>query len=73
MQSILNNVRERFRPILTKMLSSEDEVEESLNLIRPCRSGHGDYQASFVMQMAKSLGRSPIDVAEEIVKHLKAL
>jgi arginyl-tRNA synthetase len=68
MTTLLKEVRESFRPVLTEMLGSEDEVEEALKLIRPCRSGHGDYQAAFVMGLAKKLDRPPRDVAEELVE-----
>ncbi|MDO5309064.1 MAG: arginine--tRNA ligase [Planctomycetia bacterium] len=42
-----------------------------LDLIRPSQDAKfGDYQANFAMPLGKKLGRSPRDVATEVVSHL---
>lgn len=42
-------------------------------LIKPTKDDkHGDYQANLAMPLAKQLGRKPRDVAEELVRRLRA-
>lgn len=35
------------------------------------RAGYGDYQANFAMRLAKILGKKPVDIANEVITHLK--
>jgi arginyl-tRNA synthetase len=44
----------------------------TLALERPRHSEHGDYATSVALQLAKTLGRKPRDIAEDLVRSVKA-
>ena len=61
----LKELQKCFQPVLAKYT---DQVEAMLNLIRPANDAKfGDFQANFAMPLGKSAGKSPREVAEEIV------
>ncbi|MGD9645885.1 MAG: arginine--tRNA ligase [Pirellulales bacterium] len=69
--NILAELRRRFEPALTSLGLSSDDVQKSLEMIRPAQDARfGDYQANFAMPLAKSLGRSSRDIATEITAKL---
>jgi arginyl-tRNA synthetase len=67
--SILTVLKERFRQALA---GSADNLDELLDMIRRSQDAtFGDYQANLAMPLGKRLGRSPRDVAAQIVAQLK--
>ncbi|GAA4429618.1 arginine--tRNA ligase [Bremerella cremea] len=63
--NILALLRARFQPVLQPMT---DDVAPLLDMIRPAGDPKfGDYQANFAMGLAKKVGKSPRDLAAEIV------
>lgn len=70
--NLLVEVREAFRQALSPLVNEPSKVETYLEMIRPAQNPqHGDYQANFAMALAKSLGKSPKDLAHDIVSQLK--
>lgn len=66
--SILSNLKSRFA---TALASLTDQPESLLDMIRPSADPKfGDFQANCAMPLAKKLGKSPRDVAAEIVAAL---
>ena len=60
----LSALEKIFRPILAQY---SDTPEKFLSMLSRCADPKfGDYQANFAMGLAKTLGRKPRDVAEEI-------
>ncbi len=48
-----------------------DDVEPFVALVKPTQDAkHGDYQANCAMSLAKTLGKKPRDIAQEIVNRL---
>lgn len=67
--NIQAELRRRFADILA---SYTDQSAPLLDMIRPTQDAKfGDYQANFVMSLAKTLKRPPRDVATEIVSRLQ--
>ncbi|MBA2113240.1 arginine--tRNA ligase [Bremerella alba] len=67
--NILALLRARFKPVLEPLT---DEVGPLLEMIRPAGDPKfGDYQANFAMGLAKKLGKSPRDLATEVVESVK--
>ncbi len=67
--NVLATIRNRFRPVLTPLV---DSVEPLLEMIRPAQDARfGDYQANLAMPMGKQLGRSPREVAAELVSNVE--
>ncbi len=48
-------------------------IPEEIRLERPKNRDHGDYASSIALQLAKSSGKSPRDVAEIIAKELETI
>jgi len=66
--SILKELQDRFRPALADLTERPDEM---LDLLRRCQDPRfGDYQANFAMPLGKRLGRSPREIATEVVARL---
>jgi len=66
--NILGELRSRFATILS---GCTDRPEECLAQIHTSQDDRfGDYQADFVMPLAKQLGRKPRELAEELLRHL---
>lgn len=67
--NILKELRERFQAALSELA---DDSCELLEMIRPTQDARfGDYQANCAMPLGKRLGRSPREVAEQIVQRLE--
>ncbi|PQO36902.1 arginine--tRNA ligase [Blastopirellula marina] len=63
--NILALLRARFKPVLQPLA---DDAGPLLEMIRPAGDPKfGDYQANFAMGLAKKLGKSPRDLATEVV------
>src|SRR5512138_2697971 len=70
--NVLAELKSRFRPALGPLVSDGGMVNELLELIRPAQDPKfGDYQANFAMPLGKVLGKSPRDVAAQIVAAAK--
>src|SRR6185295_15823728 len=67
--NILRELQNRFRPALAGLVDNPDEL---LEMVRPSQDPKfGDYQANFAMPLGKRLGRSPREVAQEVVSRLQ--
>ena len=70
--NVLAELKTRFRPALESLVSDVAKVNELLELIRVAQDPKfGDYQANFAMPLGKVLGKSPRDVATQIVAAAK--
>src|SRR5687767_11247922 len=70
--NVLAELKSRFRPALEPLVSDTTKVNELLELIRVAQDPKfGDYQANFAMPLGKVLGKSPRDVATQIVAAAK--
>ena len=68
--SILQTLKDRFRPVLVDLVGTED-AEKALDLIRPAQDARfGDYQANMAMPLKKQLGKPPREIASEIIGRL---
>lgn len=66
--NVLARLQHCFRSALQGLVESP---ESYLEMIRPSQDAKfGDYQANMAMPLAKQLGRSPRDIAQEIVSRL---
>jgi arginyl-tRNA synthetase len=66
--SIINTLKSRFASALSPLTTNTGPL---LEMIRSSQDPKfGDFQANCAMPLAKQLGKSPRDVAAEIVKHL---
>jgi arginyl-tRNA synthetase len=66
--NILTELKARFRGVLADL---DDDPAELLAMIRPAQDPRfGDYQANCAMPLGNRLGKSPRDVAAEIVNQL---
>lgn len=70
MSSLSQEIHNRFDQALQKLLQTSEPVNPLLK--ETTDSKFGDYQANVAMSLAKKLGKSPRDVANEIVSHLDA-
>ncbi|PTR15238.1 arginyl-tRNA synthetase [Nitrosospira sp. Nsp2] len=61
---------ELLRPVLSGMAPSSPDIE--IEFSRPKQASHGDYSCNLALQLAKSLRRSPRDVAASFVEALSA-
>ena len=62
----LSEIKSRFSSVLAEMV---DEPAALLNMIRPAGDAKfGDYQANCAMPMGKQLGKSPREIATELVE-----
>lgn len=70
--NVLAELQSRFRPALESLVPDAAKVDELLALIRVAQDPKfGDYQANFAMPLGKVLGKSPRDVATQIVTAAK--
>jgi arginyl-tRNA synthetase len=70
--NVLAELKSRFRPALESLVPDAAKVGELLELIRVAQDPKfGDYQANFAMPLGKLLGKSPRDVATQIVAAAK--
>jgi arginyl-tRNA synthetase len=70
--NVLAELKSRFRPALESLVPDAAKVGELLELIRVAQDPKfGDYQANFAMPLGKVLGKSPRDVATQIVAAAK--
>ncbi|MBI1336369.1 MAG: arginine--tRNA ligase [Phycisphaera sp.] len=63
-------LQDRFRAALTAAFGQDHADTDPI--LRPAQNTQfGDYQSNVAMSLAKTLGKKPRDVADEIVKHLE--
>jgi arginyl-tRNA synthetase len=66
--NVLTELQQRFRLALHGLTDDPDSL---LEMIRPAQeTKFGDYQANCAMPLGKQLGRSPRDIAEQIIQQL---
>src|ERR1043166_236193 len=66
--SLLHHIQEKFRAALTGLVP---DVEPYVAMVKATQDPkHGDYQANCAMSLAKTLGKKPRDVAQELVNRL---
>ncbi|HWB14153.1 MAG TPA: arginine--tRNA ligase [Pirellulales bacterium] len=73
--NVLSFIRSRFAAALAALPDapglSAHEIAELVDMVRPSQDPKfGDYQANCAMPLGKRLGRSPREVAQQIVEHL---
>ena len=64
-------LQKRFHDALEGLIADPAKLDEYAAMVKPSTRG-GDYQSNCAMPLAKVLGKSPLEVAEEVVKRLKA-
>ena len=65
----LQEIKNRFKPVLDSMV---DDSANLLTMIRPAKDGNfGDYQVNCAMTLKNVLGKSPRDIAADIVDQIK--
>src|SRR5437762_14279975 len=70
--NVLAELKSRFRPALSALVADPAKAAELLEMIRVAQDPKfGDYQANFAMPLGKQLGKSPRDVATELVAATK--
>jgi len=72
---ILHTLKDRFEAALAPYVEAgnltADQVPELLEMVRQSGDArHGDYQANIAMPLGKRLGKSPRDIAAEIIEQL---
>jgi arginyl-tRNA synthetase len=74
--NILTQLQERFRAALAAMAGDRlgaEELSELVEMVRPSQDAKfGDYQANCAMPLAKKLGRSPREIATDLVRRLES-
>jgi arginyl-tRNA synthetase len=66
--NILTLLQSRIRPSLAALVADRARLTELLGMIRPAQDAKfGDYQANFAMPLKKDLGKSPQQIAADIV------
>src|SRR3954470_10342401 len=66
--NILALLQSHFRPALEAIAADPAKLAELLDMIRLAQDAKfGDYQANFAMPLGKQLGKSPRDVAADVV------
>jgi arginyl-tRNA synthetase len=69
--NVLELLRGRFRGALLALVSDDALVGELVAMVRPSTDAKfGDYQANFAMPLGKRLGKSPRDVAADVVSRV---
>ncbi len=69
--NVLAELRRRFAPALAGLGLSTEDVQKSLEMIRPVQDARfGDYQANFAMPLKNTLGRASRDIAADVVAKL---
>ncbi len=74
--NLLSAIRVRFQsalePLAEQVGLTEGELAELVDMVRPSQDAKfGDYQANCAMPLGKRLGKSPREVAQEIVEQLE--
>ncbi len=66
--NVLALLKSRFRPALAALVAEEAQLDDLLSMIRPAQDDRfGDYQANFAMPLGKKVGKSPRDIATQVV------
>jgi arginyl-tRNA synthetase len=66
--TVLDSLRDLFRPALVSVGTAADKVSGYLEMVKPSSDAkNGDYQANFAMALAKVLGQKPPDLAKALV------
>ncbi len=69
--NILSQLQDRFRAALNSLEADPGELAKLVDMVRPAQDrSFGDYQANVAMPLGKRLGRSPRDVAADLVARL---
>ncbi len=69
--SIVSELRNRFRQALDGLVTTPDRTAELLDMVQPSQDPRfGDYQANMAMPLKKELGRSPREIAAELIARL---
>ncbi|MFO0936833.1 MAG: arginine--tRNA ligase [Gemmataceae bacterium] len=69
--TVLDHLRDLFRPILTRLAPSPEKRDEYVEMIKSSADAkNGDYQANFAMPLAKLLGQKPPELAKSIVESI---
>src|SRR3954469_12020116 len=67
---LLQIAQNEFRQALTGVVA---DPEPYVAMVRPTQDPkHGDYQANFAMPLAKTLGKKPRDIAQDVAARLPA-
>ncbi len=64
-------IRDEIKQIIREALTALGTHAEDISLERPEQSGHGEYATSIALSLAKSVGKNPHTLAEEIVTEIK--
>src|SRR6202011_5544224 len=68
---IIAQLQQRLDTALAELVPDAAARKRYVDMVKPATDAkHGDYQANCAMSLAKVVGRSPRDVAAEIVKRL---
>src|SRR5438132_2558731 len=66
--NLLQQIQAKFRAALQGLVP---DVEPYVAMVKPTQDAkHGDYQANCAMSLAKSLGKKPRDIAQDIVSRV---
>jgi len=69
--NILSQLQARFAAALKPLVADSDELAKLVDMVRPAQDrSFGDYQANCAMPLGKRLGRSPRDVAADLIARL---
>jgi arginyl-tRNA synthetase len=69
--NILWELQSRFRAALGGLVDDSAEIDRLVDMVRPAQDAtFGDYQANCAMPLGKHLGRSPREVAADLVARL---
>jgi arginyl-tRNA synthetase len=67
--NLLQQIQQKFRAALTGLVP---DVEPFVAMVKSTQDAkHGDYQANFAMSLAKTLGKKPRDIAQDIANRLE--
>jgi len=70
--NVLALLKSRFQPAIAALISDPARQRELLEMIRVAQDPKfGDYQANFAMPLGKQLGKSPRDVAAQVLSAAK--
>ncbi len=70
--NVLALLQSRFAAPLTALGVASEDLRPALEMIRPAQdTKFGDYQANFAMSLGKKVGKSPRDLAAEVVAAVK--
>ena len=70
--NILSILKNRLQAALLSVIGEVDDMDALLDMVRQSQNPQfGDYQANFAMPLAKRVGKSPRDLAAEVVEKLE--